>query len=80
MKEVRFFYVPEAETQIELPAEEASHATRVLRLKEGDELMLMDGRGGFYRAELTLASNHHCSYQFSRSIVTSRSCKNRKSH
>ena len=63
MKEVRFFYVPEAETQIELPAEEASHATRVLRLKEGDELMLMDGRGGFYRAELTLASNHHCSYQ-----------------
>ena len=32
MKEVRFFYVPEAETQIELPAEEASHATRVLRL------------------------------------------------
>ena len=60
MKETRFFYVPNAETQNELPAEEASHATRVLRLKEGDEIMLMDGCGSFYRAEITLASNHHC--------------------
>jgi 16S rRNA (uracil1498-N3)-methyltransferase len=63
MKEIRFFYVPDAEVLTELPAEEASHATRVLRLKEGDELMLMDGKGGFFRAEVTLASNHHCDYR-----------------
>ena len=63
MKEIRFFYVPDAETQQELPSDEASHAVRVLRLKEGDELMLMDGKGCFYRAEVTVASNHHCLYR-----------------
>ena len=47
MKEVRFFYVPDAGQQTELPAEEAMHAVRVLRLKEGDEMFLMDGAGSF---------------------------------
>lgn len=63
MKETRFFYVPDAEKLTELPAEEANHAIKVLRLKEGDELMLMDGKGSFYRAEVTLVSNHHCVYR-----------------
>ena len=43
MKEARYFYVPNAAMETALPAEEAIHATRVLRLKEGDELFLMDG-------------------------------------
>ena len=63
MKETRFFYVPDADKLTELPAEEANHAIKVLRLKEGDELMLMDGKGSFYRAEVTLVSNHHCMYR-----------------
>lgn len=63
MKETRFFYVPDAEKLTELPVEEANHAIKVLRLKEGDELMLMDGQGSFYRAEVTLVSNHHCMYR-----------------
>ena len=62
MKEVRFFYVPDAATQAELPADEATHALRVLRLHEGDEMMLMDGVGNYYRAEVTLAHGHHCQY------------------
>ncbi len=62
MKEVRFFYVPDATTATELPAEEAMHALRVLRLKSGDEMMLMDGKGVYYRAEVTLAHTHHCLY------------------
>ena len=62
MKETRFFYVPDAEKLTELPAEEANHAIKVLRLKEGDELVLMDGKGCFYRAEVTLVSNHHCMF------------------
>lgn len=44
MKEVRYFYVPDAANQVELPMEEATHALRVLRLKGGDEIFLMDGR------------------------------------
>lgn len=63
MKEVRFFYVPEAATSSELPADEAMHALRVLRLKAGDELMLMDGQGSYYRAEVTLAHTKHCFYE-----------------
>jgi 16S rRNA (uracil1498-N3)-methyltransferase len=62
MKEKRFFYVPNAQTQIELPEEEAAHATRVLRLTAGDEIFLMDGLGTFYRAHITTASNKHCLY------------------
>ena len=63
MKEVRFFFVPDAENQTELPAEEAMHAMRVLRLKCGDEMMLMDGEGNFFKAEVTIAATHHCYYK-----------------
>ena len=38
MKETRYFYVPHAERSNELPAEEAAHASRVLRLESGDEV------------------------------------------
>jgi 16S rRNA (uracil1498-N3)-methyltransferase len=62
MKETRYFYVPEAADSHELPPDEATHALRVLRLKEGDEMMLMDGAGTFYNAEVTVASSHHCCY------------------
>lgn len=63
MKEIRFFFVPDAESQSELPSDEAMHAMRVLRLKGGDEIMLMDGDGCFFKAEVTIASTHHCYYQ-----------------
>jgi len=68
MKEARYFYVPDAASQTELPADEATHAVRVLRLKEGDELFLMDGVGNFYRACLTLASSHHCYYEIQETL------------
>ena len=68
MKEVRFFYAPDAATSTELPQEEAMHALRVLRLKAGDEMMLMDGNGSFYRAEVTLAHTHHCCYEIKESL------------
>ena len=38
MKETRFFYCPDAAQSHCLPDEEAQHAVRVLRLKEGDEI------------------------------------------
>jgi len=68
MKEVRFFYAPDAATSHELPADEAVHALRVLRLKAGDEIMLMDGRGNFFRAEVSLAHAHHCMYDIKETI------------
>lgn len=63
MKETRYFYVPDAASAIELPADEASHAVRVLRMKPGDEMVLMDGVGTFFKAEVAVASPHHCVYR-----------------
>lgn len=63
MKEARYFYVPDAAQLGELPADECQHAIRVLRLKVGDELFLMDGVGNYYRAQVTEASSHHCCYE-----------------
>ena len=63
MKEVRSFYVPDALTATELPPEEAMHALRVLCMKIGDEMVLMDGQGNYYRAEVTLAHTKHCLYE-----------------
>lgn len=62
MKEERYFYVPNAGQTNELPEAEAQHATRVLRLKEGDRMWIVDGQGTLSEAEVTLASNKHCLY------------------
>jgi len=62
MKEQRFFYTPEPDAG-QLPADEAQHALRVLRLQMGDEIHLMDGRGAFHRAVITEAGGHHCRYR-----------------
>ena len=63
MKETRFFYVPNAGQENEMPTEEALHALRVLRIKSGDEINLMDGVGNFYRAQVTLAATKRCLYE-----------------
>ena len=70
MKEVRYFYDPSLSGS--LPEEEAKHVTRVLRMKEGDVINLMDGCGGFHEAEITTASNHRCLYRILSSNKQSR--------
>ncbi len=68
MKEVRFFYVPDAGSAGELPEEEAAHAVRVLRMEVGDELMLTDGQGTFYEAVVTEVTKRRCLYEI-RSVM-----------
>lgn len=53
------FYVPPGPlspdamgSEVTLPAAAAHHATRVLKLRDGDALVLFDGSGGEYRAAL----------------------------
>ena len=48
------FYTPNIAHNQELPPEEAVHALRVLRLKNGDKVQLIDGKGGFYEAKIIL--------------------------
>ena len=75
MKESRYFFVPDAENQTELPTDEAMHAMRVLRLKSGDELFLMDGEGNYYRAQVTVAATHHCYYEILEKLPQERQWK-----
>lgn len=62
MKETRFFYVPDIASTGQLPPEESQHAVRVLRMVAGDEMVLMDGKGTFYQAEIAVASPHGCMF------------------
>ena len=77
MKEIRYFYVPDSAHVTELPDEEAVHAVRVLRMAAGDEMMLMDGEGTFYRAQVTLASQKHCLYEIVESLPQERQWQGR---
>ena len=77
MKEIRYFYVPNAANHTELPDDEAVHAVRVLRMTPGEEMMLMDGKGSFYRAKVTLATQKHCLYEIVESLPQERQWKGR---
>lgn len=50
-----FFAPPEQinESQIELTEQEAHHASRVLRYSEGENITVVDGRGGWYTGHIT---------------------------
>ena len=48
MKESHLFYAPQLSQTLQLPEEEAAHAVRVLRRKEGDDLWITDGAGHFF--------------------------------
>lgn len=75
MKEMRFFYVPNAQNLTELPIDEALHALRVLRLKSGDEMFLMDGHGTFYRTTVTIAATKRCMYEIVETLPQQRAWK-----
>jgi len=45
---------------------ESKHCVRVLRLEQGDEITLVDGRGGFYSAEITEPNAKRCSVKIIR--------------
>ena len=60
---MQLFYIQNPEKEIILSSEESKHATKVLRKKEGDILNFTDGKGGFYKAEITLADSRKCRLQ-----------------
>lgn len=68
MKESRYFYEPDVKPNGELSAEESAHAARVLRLKEGDTIFLIDGKGTFHEAEMSLVNARHCIYKVKKSM------------
>lgn len=57
---MQIFYTPDIALNPVLPEEESGHCIRVLRLGEGDEILLTDGRGAFYKAAISRAHHKHC--------------------
>lgn len=56
-KKMHFFLDPQFDPKIGiLNPEESKHAARVLRLKEGDEILIGDGRGKQYTSEISQIS------------------------
>ncbi|EGF25657.1 RsmE family RNA methyltransferase [Rhodopirellula baltica] len=59
----RRYYVPDLQTQapvVQLPDEEASHASRVMRVQTGDRIELFDGCGHQADAEVVSVSKREC--------------------
>jgi 16S rRNA (uracil1498-N3)-methyltransferase len=54
------FYAPDIAVHPVLPEEESGHAVRVLRLNEGSEITLTDGKGILYQAIITRVHPKHC--------------------
>jgi 16S rRNA (uracil1498-N3)-methyltransferase len=57
---MQLFYLENTKDEIILSTEESKHATKVLRKKEGDILNFTDGKGAFYKAEITVADSRKC--------------------
>ncbi|MEE4287057.1 MAG: 16S rRNA (uracil(1498)-N(3))-methyltransferase [Mariniphaga sp.] len=58
---MQLFYVPNvAENEIVLDETESKHAIRVLRLNVGDKIQVVNGKGGFFLAEITQPHPKKC--------------------
>ncbi|NDV78372.1 16S rRNA (uracil(1498)-N(3))-methyltransferase [Dysgonomonas sp. 511] len=67
--EKTIFFAPDILANTELPAEEAQHCIKVLRKKEGDEILIADGKGNFYDAEIIQANAKHCIVNITKTIA-----------
>lgn len=66
--EKTIFFAPEILNNSELPLEEGQHCIKVLRKKEGDEILITDGKGYFYDATIIQANPKHCIVQITNTI------------
>lgn len=57
------FYAPGIDVTLQLPEQESQHAVRVLRLKEGDEIEVVDGKGYRYLCRISMAHSKHCAVE-----------------
>lgn len=54
------FFAPDIAETLTLPEQESQHAVRVLRLAEGDEIEVVDGKGNLYLCRIALAHSKRC--------------------
>ncbi|MFA6701595.1 MAG: 16S rRNA (uracil(1498)-N(3))-methyltransferase [Dysgonamonadaceae bacterium] len=54
------FYYSDIRHNPQLPEQESKHCIKVLRMKEGDSLMVTDGKGAFYECTLLDSNPKNC--------------------
>ena len=64
------FYDPDIATTLTLTEDESKHCVRVLRLAEGDEIEVVDGRGTLYNCKIAMAHPKRCAVE----IVSKQTC------
>ena len=57
------FYCPTLATAPILSEEESQHAVKVLRLQSGDEIVVVDGVGGYHKARITNPHHKRCGFE-----------------
>ena len=67
--EKTIFFAPDILSNPKLPFEEGQHCIKVLRKKEGDEILVTDGKGFFYDAKIIQANPKHCIVNIINTIV-----------
>lgn len=61
---MNLFYTPDISSETyTLSEEESKHCIRVLRMREGDTITLVDGKGGYYSAEIVDANPKRCAVE-----------------
>lgn len=65
---MHIFYTPDITgNSYTLDETESKHSIRVLRLEQGDEIILVDGKGGFFTAQIVDPNPKRCSVRVTRS-------------
>lgn len=66
---MHIFYTPDFSGRYyTLNEDESKHCVRVLRLAENDEIILVDGNGGYHEAQIREAHPKHCSVEVVKTI------------
>lgn len=63
------FYSPGIQQNSLLPEQESQHCVKVLRMREGDQLTVTDGKGTFYECILVRANPKQCMVNIQQSVA-----------
>jgi len=67
---LHLFYTPDITGDFyTLNAEESRHCLKVLRLTEGDQIHLTDGKGNLFRALIHNVSGNHCQVRITKNLT-----------
>ena len=73
-----FFYIPGydgVQSQIALDEDTSKHIVQVLRMKEGEQLNLTDGKGNVLTCGITAVSKRHCEVEVLSAVIYPESSK-----